>query len=135
MWFRRKKDNSRTRRNRKAKRKRDEVKFDPDDWYRGAGLMGLAPSELEVLTPYQFSLLREGFNERQKIETDRSKYIAYWVYKMAGKVVENPVSVEQFLNPNVASAAMDLEKFIKEKFTPEAMERYDRLFNPKKYAT
>ncbi|MBO9614208.1 MAG: hypothetical protein J7619_15995 [Dyadobacter sp.] len=97
--------------------------------------MGLAPSELEVITPYQFTLLREGFNERQKIESDRAKYIAYWVYKMAGKVVENPVSVEQFLNPNGSDASIDLEKYIEEKFTPEAMEQYDRLFNPKKYAT
>ncbi|SDE82569.1 hypothetical protein SAMN04487996_107105 [Dyadobacter soli] len=97
--------------------------------------MGLAPSELEVITPYQFSLLREGFNQRQKIETDRAKYIAYWVYKMAGKVVENPVSVEQFINPNTDGASLDLEKYIEERFTPEAMEQYDRLFNPKKYAT
>lgn len=97
--------------------------------------MGLSPSELEAVTPYQFSLLREGFNERQKIEDGRAKYLAYWVYKMAGKVVENPVSLQEFFNPTGSESSLDLEQFIEEQFSPENMERYDRLFNPKKYAT
>lgn len=97
--------------------------------------MGLAPSEMESMTPYRFSLYREGFAQRQKIEFDRSKYIAFWIYKMAGKVVENPVSLEGFMNPDELDTSVDLEKFIEEKFTPEAMERYDRLFNPGKYAS
>lgn len=96
--------------------------------------MGLSPSELEEITPHQFNLLREGFNERQKFDLDRSRYVAYWIYKMAGKVVEDPVNIQEFLNPSEATE-QDLEKYIEERFSPEAMERYDRLFNPGKYVS
>lgn len=58
--------------------------------------MGLAPSELENITPYQFNLLREGFQESQLLEWDRTRFMAYYIYVMAGKVVENPVSMEEF---------------------------------------
>lgn len=58
--------------------------------------MGLAPSELDNVTPYQFNLLREGFQERQLLEWERTRFLAYYTYVMAGKIVENPVSMEEF---------------------------------------
>ncbi|MCF0074482.1 hypothetical protein LZD49_28615 [Dyadobacter sp. CY261] len=87
---------------------------------------------MDSVTPYQFNLLREGFNQRQKFELDRSKYIAYWVYKMAGKVVEDPVGLQDFIDPP-ENEGQDLESYIKERFTPEKMEQYDKLFNPGKH--
>lgn len=94
-------------------------------------MMGLSPSDLEKITPYQFNLLREGFHERQKFEIEQAKYVAYYVYLMAGKVVEKPVSIAEFMNPS-EEADDDPIVAINKKYTPELMDHLDKLFNPGK---
>lgn len=64
--------------------------------------MGISPSELEDITPYEFNLLREGYNRQlgiiQQVEWERSKMIAYTYYVMqAGG--EDAVSMEEFFRP------------------------------------
>lgn len=95
--------------------------------------MGLAPSELENVTPYQFNLLREGFQEGQLLEWERTRFMAYYVYVMAGKVVENPVSMEEFrpLRMTDLKAAKKVKADPK-KWTPEqAAVAFDYFNQPK----
>jgi hypothetical protein len=97
--------------------------------------MGLAPSELENVTPYQFNLLREGFQERQLLEWDRTRFSAYYTYVMAGKIVENPVSMEEFrpLRDNDLKA-IKKAKSKPNQWSPEQAEQAFDYFNPHKEA-
>lgn len=98
--------------------------------------MGLAPSELDHVTPYQFTLLREGFQDRQLLEWERVRFSAYYTYVMAGKVVEHPVSMEEF-RPlrNSDLKAIKKAKGNPRQWSPEqAAQAYD-YFNQPKEAT
>lgn len=94
--------------------------------------MGLTPSELENVTPYQFNLLREGYQQNQKHEWQRTRFIAYWVYTMAGKV-GNDLTIEEF-------RPLDEDDLKKEpaalasmpKYTKKQEEYLHTLFNPGK---
>jgi len=61
----------------------EEVKpLDWRDWWRDAGMMGISPSELKYITPYEFSLLREGFQKKQEADWERSRFEAWVTYAM-----------------------------------------------------
>lgn len=95
--------------------------------------MNLPPSELENITPYQFNLLREGYNEAQKEEWKRSRFIAYWVYTMAGKVAEGNVTIEAFRPLDEADLKAVPEQITKiPEYTPDELAKFDKMFNPDK---
>jgi hypothetical protein len=96
-------------------------------------MMGLAPSELDHITPYQFNLMREGYASDQKSQWERARFSAYWTYVMAGKMCENPVSIEEFrpLSPEDLKAPKSKPMSIPE-YTPEQVEALNKIFNPDK---
>ncbi|KQS33973.1 hypothetical protein ASG33_08050 [Dyadobacter sp. Leaf189] len=95
--------------------------------------MGIQLSELENITPYQFNLLREGYALDQESQWRRARHQAYWTYVMAGKTVENPISIEEFL-PLTAEdlKAPKTKAFQIPEYTPEQEEEIFKLFNPDK---
>ncbi|QRQ99718.1 hypothetical protein [Dyadobacter sandarakinus] len=56
--------------------------------------MGISPSEFESITPYQFTLIRQGFTEKETLEWQRARFVAYVTYRMN---VKDAVSIERFL--------------------------------------
>ncbi|MCE6992104.1 hypothetical protein [Dyadobacter sp. CY323] len=70
--------------------------------------MGISPSELENITPYEFDLLREGHNKHLKImqeaEWERTKLIAYtyYVLQVGG---DNAVSMDDFFKGDGQSSS------------------------------
>ncbi|MCE7038994.1 hypothetical protein [Dyadobacter sp. CY312] len=94
--------------------------------------MGLAPSELEHITPGQFNLMREGYEQGQVHEWERSRFVAYWVYTMAGKVASGDISIEQFrpLSQDDLNVAPSFAKI--PEYTEAQKEKLHKLFNPGK---
>lgn len=93
-------------------------------------MMGLAPSELEHVTPYQFNLMREGYARDQESKWKRTRLTAYWTYVMAGKVVESPASIEEFLplSDEDLKVSESIDLGIK-KYTPEQEKALNEFFN------
>jgi hypothetical protein len=44
--------------------------------------MGLDPTKLKDITPYEFDLLREGHQKRQEADWKRSRFVAWITYAM-----------------------------------------------------
>jgi hypothetical protein len=96
-------------------------------------MMGLPPSELEHITPYQFNLMREGYAKDQKSQWERARHISYWGYVMAGKMVDDPATIEEFLPLSKEDLkAPKLADLKIRKQTPEEEERVFKYFNPDK---
>lgn len=65
--------------------------------------MGLAPSELDHITPYELSLYREGHQKTQVSEWERARFVAWMV--QATQTTE-PLTIQQVLPlPTDAPAA------------------------------
>ena len=95
--------------------------------------MGLAPSELETLTPRKFNLMREGYYQNQKYEWERSRFVAYWVYTMSGKTADSNMSIQEFrpLDEEDLKAIPMANSKIPE-YTAKQKEYLHTLFNPEK---
>jgi len=94
--------------------------------------MGIAPSELENLTPFQFNLMREGYELDQKYQWERTRYGAYWTYIMAGKIGED-MTIEEFRpldEEDLKKVPTALAKI--PKHTAAQKEYLNKLFNPGK---
>lgn len=92
--------------------------------------MGLAPSELENITPYQFNLLREGYTQDQKFQWERVRYVAYWNYVMAGKSAKDVMSIEEFMPLDEKDLQRTPPEKLAPKYTKKQKEILDSMFNP-----
>lgn len=94
--------------------------------------MRIAPSEFESITPGQFNLMREGYEQDQIHEWERSRFEAYWTYTMAGKVSNGDISIEEFrpLTEEDLNAVPAIVKI--PQYTKKQEEALHTLFNPGK---
>lgn len=94
--------------------------------------MRLSSLDLENLTPFQFNLMREGYELDQKYQWERTRFGAYWTYIMAGRQGED-ISIEEFRPldeedlKKVPSAIDSIPVY-----TPAQEEYFNKLFNPGK---
>ena len=74
--------------------------------------MGLSPAELEDITPYEFNLLMEGYNERELAEERRTRSIVWMIYCSIPKEEghENQSMYELFPLPGDPAIIPDSEK-------------------------
>ncbi len=94
--------------------------------------MGLAPSELENLTPYQFNLMREGYVEHMKGLWEIGRFQAYIVYRM--NTSDDPVSIEEFLPLNQSDLKEEKPAKVDMANLPaEAKDFLHKLANPDLY--
>ena len=91
----------------------------------------MQPSELEHITPGQFNLMREGYEQDQIYEWERSRFIAYWVYTMAGKVSNETMTIEEFRPLTQKDLAVTSKSTIPE-YTKQQEAYLNKLFNPSK---
>jgi hypothetical protein len=77
--------------------------------------------------------MREGYYQNQKHEWERSRFVAYWVYTMSGKVSDANLSIEEFrpLDEEDLKAVPTVSSKIPE-YTPKQKEYLHTLFNPEK---
>ena len=63
--------------------------------------MGIQPSELIDLTPYELNLLKEGFQKKLEDDMLRSKFVAYITYaSITASVGGTPVPYEEWDQPS-----------------------------------
>lgn len=62
--------------------------------------MGISPSELKDLTPYEFDLMREGYHKNLESLWDIAKFQSYVTYANGSAAAgQDPVPFSEWLNP------------------------------------
>ncbi|MCF2443655.1 hypothetical protein L0657_06780 [Dyadobacter sp. CY345] len=83
-----------------------EKPIDWRQWWKDAGAMGIQPSELNDLTPYEFNLMREGYHKNMESLWDIAKFQAWVVYASGCSAAgQTPKPIDQWLekSPDVPS--------------------------------
>lgn len=85
--------------------------------------MGISPSDLEDITPYEFGLLCEGYQKRQIEEWERVRFLAHKIIQVN---VKDPPSIYEIL-PLPGDQKTEQPKILD--ITDEEKERIEEIFN------